>query len=125
MEVYFDDFNDDVKALILERVGINDPKEMNWDAIPMGYIDIPELYTATEAIKQMNEPREFMKGRVFDCVIDFVKDGSSDQLCFPVDCTTDHWRTDLLHLWEKYRQDEGLPERCVLCAWSTLSEEDD
>lgn len=30
-EIYFNDLNEDAKKELLEMIGVDDPKEMNWD----------------------------------------------------------------------------------------------
>ena len=35
IEIYFDDLKEEVQKDILESLGINDPKEMNWDVFPV------------------------------------------------------------------------------------------
>jgi hypothetical protein len=35
MEIFFDDFKPGVQEEILKMFNINDPKEMNWDTIPI------------------------------------------------------------------------------------------
>lgn len=39
IELYFDDLTADKQAELLEAMGIDDPKEMNWDIFP-----ITEIY---------------------------------------------------------------------------------
>lgn len=42
-EIYFSDLNEDAKKRLLEDVGIDDPKEMNWDmdVVPIALYPIP------------------------------------------------------------------------------------
>lgn len=40
IEIYFDDLKADVQQEILERVGVQDPADMNWDVWPICVFEI-------------------------------------------------------------------------------------
>lgn len=42
MEIYFSDLKQETQEDILDTVGISNPKELNWDVVPLATIDIPE-----------------------------------------------------------------------------------
>lgn len=42
MEIYFSDLKQETQEEILDTVGISNPKELNWDVVPLTTIDIPE-----------------------------------------------------------------------------------
>lgn len=44
MPLYFSDLNEDAQERLLELVGADDPKEMNWDMdiIPLTYFDVED-----------------------------------------------------------------------------------
>ena len=86
--------------------------------------------TGREAIERMNEPKEFMKGDIFNLVINFWNHTNPpgfewDEVDFTVDCSKPEWRNELLALWEDFRKENNLPERIVEEAWSTLPDDDD
>ena len=43
--IYFSDLSDDAQKELMELVGVEDPKEMNWDAdlVPLAMVDFEEL----------------------------------------------------------------------------------
>ena len=88
-----------------------------------------EMMTAEEAIGRMNEPTEWMEGTVFACQINFYNPEDTDcehedETSFDVDCSKPGWRDELLALWNEFRKENNLPERCVSDAWSTLVDDD-
>lgn len=42
--IYFNDLNEKAQKALMEAIGIDDPKEMNWDMdiVPLAYYPIPE-----------------------------------------------------------------------------------
>lgn len=81
---------------------------------------------AIEAIKRMNDPRQWMMGNWFLCQIDFNDSFDpleESEVSFKIDCSNENWRDELLKLWEDYRNEKKLPEDCVTEAWATLYEE--
>lgn len=42
VEIYFDDLTEKCQKEILEVFGIDDPKEMNWDVMPIAEIPEPD-----------------------------------------------------------------------------------
>lgn len=43
-EIFFNDLSDDAKSRLMQAVGIDDPREMNWDInmCPLAMYPIPE-----------------------------------------------------------------------------------
>ena len=39
--IYFNDLNEEAQAALMEAIGIDDPKEMNWDIdiVPLAQVD--------------------------------------------------------------------------------------
>lgn len=80
-----------------------------------------ETMDAKEAVRRMDGPGEWMTGKMFSCRFTFLggTDGrEAKSVSFELDCSVPGWRDRLLALWENYRKAAGLPEDCVIDAWS-------
>lgn len=42
MKIMFDDLTDEAQARLLRMAGVSSPEEMNWDAIPVAEVELPE-----------------------------------------------------------------------------------
>ena len=42
LDIYFENFNEEMQQTILEMAGISDPSEMNWDVLPITTIYFDE-----------------------------------------------------------------------------------
>ena len=76
----------------------------------------------TDAIKRMNDPREWLSGKVFSIQVEFINENRDDETEFDIDCSKENWRDELVSLWDEFSKENDLPADCVTDIWSTNCE---
>lgn len=73
-------------------------------------------------VAKMNEPTEWLKGKVFAIQINFLNPEyiGEDETSFDVDCTKPDWRSEVCELWHNFAREFGFPDECVTDAWATI-----